>query len=47
MNQEYPFLDYPKTLKFFLKINKRVVPNKDHVVGKIVSQRIGVCGHGN
>ena len=28
--------------KFLSKIKKRVVPNKDHVVGKIVSERIGV-----
>ena len=27
---------------FFLKINKRVVPIKERVVGKIVSERIGV-----
>ena len=27
---------------FFLKINKRVVPIKERVVGKIVSKRIGV-----
>ena len=37
------FLEHQPTFKFFLsKIDKRVVLNKDRVVGNLVSERIGV-----
>ena len=39
MQKKIVFLEFQLGL---LKTNKRVVPNKDRVVGKIASEKIGV-----